>query len=225
MAIVISGNGIDMGGNPVSNVAINNSVDVVDKDYVDTGAGVANTITGGATTITTSNLTASRALMSDANGKVAVSAVTSTELEYLSGVTSSVQAQLNAKQATLVSGTNIKTVNGTSILGSGDITISSTAPTTAQVGTATAGLDAGAVGSYAFLYNTDTVSSNPGTTKAGSFLKYISSSLPPERGGNDYSVYTISSSSVTGTWRCMGLSAYWAGGYTYYGITLWLRIA
>lgn len=32
---------------------------------------------------------------------------------------------LNAKQATLVSGTNIKTINSTSILGSGDITISS----------------------------------------------------------------------------------------------------
>jgi uncharacterized delta-60 repeat protein len=34
------------------------------------------------------------------------------------------QNALNAKQATLVSGTNIKTINGTSILGSGDIEIS-----------------------------------------------------------------------------------------------------
>ena len=34
MAIVINGNGIDMGGNPVSNVTINNNVDVVDKEYV-----------------------------------------------------------------------------------------------------------------------------------------------------------------------------------------------
>ena len=41
MAIVITGNGIDMGGNPVSNVTINNNVDVVDKEYVDTGAGAA----------------------------------------------------------------------------------------------------------------------------------------------------------------------------------------
>jgi microcystin-dependent protein len=54
------------------------------------------TITGGATTITSANLTASRALTSDASGKVAVSAVTSTELGYLSGVTSNVQAQLNS---------------------------------------------------------------------------------------------------------------------------------
>lgn len=35
--------------------------------------------------------------------------------------TSSIQTQLNAKQATLVSGTNIKTINGVSVVGSGDI--------------------------------------------------------------------------------------------------------
>jgi hypothetical protein len=52
------------------------------------------TITGGATTIVSSNLTASRALVSDASGKVAVSAVTSTELGYLDGVTSAIQTQL-----------------------------------------------------------------------------------------------------------------------------------
>lgn len=34
------------------------------------------------------------------------------------------QSALDAKQATLVSGTNIKTVNGTSLLGSGDVVIS-----------------------------------------------------------------------------------------------------
>lgn len=56
-----------------------------------------DTITGAATTITGNNLTASRALVSDANGKVGVSDVTSTELGYLDGVTSSVQTQLNAK--------------------------------------------------------------------------------------------------------------------------------
>ena len=55
------------------------------------------TITGGATTIVSDNLTASKALVSDANGKVAVSSVTSTELGYLSGVTSSIQTQLNNK--------------------------------------------------------------------------------------------------------------------------------
>jgi hypothetical protein len=60
-------------------------------------AGKQNTITGAATTITSSNLTASRALISNSSGKVAVSTVTDTELSRLSGVTSSVQTQLNAK--------------------------------------------------------------------------------------------------------------------------------
>lgn len=44
-------------------------------------------------------LTASRALVSDSNGHPAVSAVTSTELGYLDGVTSNVQTQLNGKSA------------------------------------------------------------------------------------------------------------------------------
>ena len=58
------------------------------------------TITGGATSIVSSNLTANRALISDANGKVAVSAVTNTELGYLDGVTSAIQSQLDSKSAT-----------------------------------------------------------------------------------------------------------------------------
>lgn len=55
------------------------------------------TVTGAATTITGSNLTASRAVVSNGSGKVAVSAVTSTELGYLDGVTSAVQTQINTK--------------------------------------------------------------------------------------------------------------------------------
>jgi hypothetical protein len=94
------------------------------------------TITGAATTITSSNLTASRALASNASGKVVVSTVTDTELGYVSGVSSAIQTQIDAKQATLVSGTNIKTVNSTSILGSGNISV---APAS--------GIDATAIGS------------------------------------------------------------------------------
>lgn len=58
------------------------------------------TVTGGASTITSSNLTANRALISNDSGKVAVSAVTSTELGYLDGVTSNVQTQLDGKSGT-----------------------------------------------------------------------------------------------------------------------------
>ena len=70
------------------------------KGVADNAANIATkqaTITGAATTITSDDLTASMALVSDANGKVAVSSVTSTELGYLGGVTSNIQTQLNAK--------------------------------------------------------------------------------------------------------------------------------
>jgi len=43
------------------------------------------------------DLTASRALVSDGNGDVSVSAVTSTEIGYLDGVTSAIQTQLDTK--------------------------------------------------------------------------------------------------------------------------------
>lgn len=73
-------------------------------------SGKQATITGGAATITTSNLTANRALVSNADGKVAVSAVTSTELGYLDGVTSNIQNQLNSKLSTApVTSVNSKT--------------------------------------------------------------------------------------------------------------------
>ncbi len=60
---------------------------------------VAN-IAGAVSTITTGNLTASRALASDGSGKVAVSAVTATELGYLASVSSAIQTQLDAKSTT-----------------------------------------------------------------------------------------------------------------------------
>lgn len=43
------------------------------------------------------SFTASRAIASDANGKLSPSSTTATELEYVHGVTSSIQTQLNAK--------------------------------------------------------------------------------------------------------------------------------
>ena len=58
-------------------------------------AGVQNLSASG--TVTLSALTASRALISNGSSEVAVSATTSTELGYVSGVTSSIQSQLNGK--------------------------------------------------------------------------------------------------------------------------------
>lgn len=63
-----------------------------------------------------SSLTASRALVSDSSGKVTVSAVTSTELGYLDGVTSAIQTQLNAKAASS-HGTHVSYGTSASALG------------------------------------------------------------------------------------------------------------
>lgn len=46
-----------------------------------------------------------------------------TELSYTKGVTSGIQNQINSKQSTLVSGTNIKTINSQSVLGSGNVVV------------------------------------------------------------------------------------------------------
>ena len=69
------------------------------------------TITGAATTIVTSDLTASRAAISNSSGKVAVSSVTDTELGYVSGVTSAIQTQLGTK---LTASNNLSDVSSTS---------------------------------------------------------------------------------------------------------------
>lgn len=75
-----------------------------------------------------STLTASEMLGTDGTGGIISLPVATypslSELAFLKGITSDVQAQINAKQATLVSGTNIKTVNGASLLGAGDLVVS-----------------------------------------------------------------------------------------------------
>lgn len=58
-------------------------------------------ITGGASTILSDNLTASKAVVSDTNGKVVTSLTTSTEIGYVHGVTSDIQTQINGKEASI----------------------------------------------------------------------------------------------------------------------------
>jgi len=57
-----------------------------------------STLTGAATTVATNDLNVSSALISDADGKIAASTVTADELNYLTGVTSAIQSQLDSKQ-------------------------------------------------------------------------------------------------------------------------------
>lgn len=89
----------------------NKFVTATDKS---TWSGKQDAITGAATSITTNNLANARAVISDANGKIAASTTTSTEIGYLSGTTSKIQTQINNKQDTLTAGSNI-TITGSTI--------------------------------------------------------------------------------------------------------------
>jgi hypothetical protein len=105
----------DLGNTSGTNTGDN----ATNSQYSGLAASKQDVITGGASTITSSNLTASRALVSDGSGKVAVSDVTSTELGYLDGVTSAVQTQVDAKTAKLIT-TNRQTASYTLVLADAD---------------------------------------------------------------------------------------------------------
>ena len=80
-------------------VALTAQVNTVSSNAAAVETRRTQNIAGAVSTITTSDLTASRAMVTNGSGKVAVSAVTSTELGYLDGVTSAIQTQLDAKLA------------------------------------------------------------------------------------------------------------------------------
>jgi hypothetical protein len=84
------------------------------------------TVSGsGATwTIDNSAVTNSKVASGIDAAKIGNGTVSNTEFETLNGVTSAIQTQIDSKQATLVSATNIKTIEGQSILGSGNIDLS-----------------------------------------------------------------------------------------------------
>ncbi|MEK7479172.1 MAG: hypothetical protein AAB634_01405 [Patescibacteria group bacterium] len=85
-----------------------------------TNARAVAAITGGASSIATANLTANRALLSDASGKVGVSSITNTELGYLSGVTSNIQTQLNAKASLPINAGDVSAGSFGSLTGGGN---------------------------------------------------------------------------------------------------------
>jgi len=100
-------------------------------------------ITGAISPYTTSNATASRAIVSDGSGKLAVSAATSTEVGYLSGVTSAIQTQFTGKLSTTLTSGRIYIGNGSNVATgvdmSGDATISNTGVLTLSNTTVVAG--------------------------------------------------------------------------------------
>ena len=120
-------------------------------------------IDGAASTITDSNLTANRALISNGSGKVDVSAVTSTELGYLDGVTSNIQTQLNSKLSTSpVTSVNSKT--GAVTLTAADV---SAVPTTRTVN------------GHALSANVTVSKSDVGLGNVDNVKQYSASNPPP----------------------------------------------
>jgi hypothetical protein len=104
----------------IGNTSGTNSGDnAVNSLYSGLAASKQDTITGAATTITSSDLTVSRALVSNASGKVAVATTTSTEIGYVNGVTSAIQTQIDTKSAKLITA-NRQTASYTLVIGDAD---------------------------------------------------------------------------------------------------------
>ena len=115
-------------------------------------------------------LTASRALVSDANGHPAVSAVTNTELGYLDGVTSAIQTQINGKAASSHNHSAANITSGTLPLARGGTGATSASEARTSLGvsvydTNTAFLAAHPIGSF---YEENT-GKNPGKTYGGTW--------------------------------------------------------
>ena len=141
------------------------------------------TITGAATTIDDADLTIDKALISDASGKVAVSSVSSTELGHLSGVSSAIQTQLDAKLSSvdLSSYTGDVDITGELVVDSYNETY---AAITSSSGTATIDCEAGNVFALTLSENVTTFTwSNPPSsgTAYGFSLKVI-------QGSSDYTI-------------------------------------
>ena len=116
------------------------------------GSGTVTSVTGTAPVVSSGGATPA----------ISMAAATTSVSGYL---TSTDWTTFNGKQAALVSGTNIKTINGSTVLGSGDLTVTGTpAGSTTQVQYNNAGAFAGSSG---FIYNTTTQRLDLGGTTGG----------------------------------------------------------
>lgn len=153
---------------------------------------------------------------------------TSGQVSLTAGVSGTLPVGNGGTGATTLAANNVLLGNGTSALQavapstSGNVLTSNgstwtsaappaVAPTTTQVLNATAGASVGAVGTYAYMYTTNTAPStiNPGATVAGSLLLFAMGVAWGLNCGVYYannltSGQPFSGTSVSGTWRCMG---------------------
>jgi hypothetical protein len=95
---------------------------LIKGDKGDAGTGTVNSVA--ALTITTTGIDLTSTVADSTSTPVITINVPSASATARGVLTSTDWTTFNTKQAALVSGTNIKTINGNSLLGSGDITIS-----------------------------------------------------------------------------------------------------
>jgi len=193
------------------------------------------TITGGATSIASSNLTASRVLVSDASGKVDVSALISpTELNYLNNVSSNIQDQIDTKQATITgAASSVVTANldaSIVVVSSAGGKIGNSSTTTTELGylnSVTSDIQTQINGKQTIVTGADQVGSiglfmvksgargsviAHGDAIAGSSLEWANTS------GS-----TSSTATPTGSWMCMGRIP--ASGTDANSVSLFMRTA
>ena len=97
------------------------------QSYTEQYKGTITGVSANGTSVATSGVANIPAASTSTYGVTKLSSATNSTSTTLAATASAVKAAYdlsNGKQDKLVSGTNIKTINGTSILGSGDITIS-----------------------------------------------------------------------------------------------------
>lgn len=124
---------------------------------------------------------------------------------------------LAGKQATLVSGTNIKTVNGNSLLGSGNITISSGGTWGSITGTLSDQTDLSSALALKAPLASPTFTGTvvlPSTTSIGSvsstelgYLDNVTSAIQTQLNGKSASSHTHAQSDITGLTTDLGLKA------------------
>lgn len=183
-----------------------------------------NTITGAATTITSTNLTASRALSSNASGKVAVATTTLAELNFVSGVTSAIQTQINGKEntitgaATTITGTDLTASRALESNGSGKVAVSSVTSTElghvsgvtsaiqtqldSKIGFSVSTISAGLTAVVGTTYLTDTSGgaftiSLPSSPSSGDFV--IVKDSTGDANGNNVTVDTADAATIDGS--------------------------